>query len=383
MLPFYINIEVYAASPKSTLIVESGGATVAPNSTLPLIDGFSKTWTIKSQYGWKVYSPDARIIKVYINRDRNNSKTGITINALSPDNRLNPGSNPGYTYITISELTTNTSRTFFVQVKPHVNAIHLSASTTTITSGEKLKLSAMTRPMNFVGVSGHGKITWSSSNTSIATVNQNGIVSFKLPGTVVIKVTYSDYKHASVSTSLNFAVGSPPSKLSVKDKNTQNQINASNKLAIFEGISKNWIVNSYKGWDISSPNLGIINLNWNHETDTVSFTGAKPGITTITITEKYTGKRKIYTIEVLEKVKEVSIKNKASVGRAKVLGNEFTLSSETKPVNYVGRSGYGSITWSSSNENIARVDPKTGKVKCNNIGLERNSIYNSNIYGRK
>ena len=61
---------------------------------------------------------------------------------------------------------------------------------TTINVGATCKLKAVIYPSN----ASNKNVTWSSSNKNIATVNSNGVVTGKKPGTVTIKVTSKDNK---------------------------------------------------------------------------------------------------------------------------------------------------------------------------------------------
>ena len=305
------------------------------NQTQPLIVDFEGKWKITSSYGWSVYSPNNGIIKV---TDINHNNGTITFKALRSDISYISGK-PGLTYILITEKETGAWQKHWVQVKPYVTGIKISGFSGPV-AGDVQNLTAKTYSQNYVGQKGHGTIIWSSSNANIATVNQNGKVSFLAPGTVKITVTYSDGKHPSKSAYVDYKVGKLASKLKVTDVVLRD---VQNKTTITKGQSIMWNIKSAKGWKISSPNNGIIKLSWNKNNNTVTFTGNNYGTTTITISEYYTGISKTYTIEV-RKPSEVKFNlNNISMK----VGDKKTITYST---NYNEK-----VTWKIENTNIAGV----------------------------
>ena len=97
----------------------------------------------------------------------------------------------------------------------HVESVDIGITQTTKYVGDKLQLTAKITPD---AASGH-KVTWSSNNTSIATVSNNGLVTTKKVGTVVITAKV-DGKEASgtiivkskTSTPTPTPTGSTPTK---------------------------------------------------------------------------------------------------------------------------------------------------------------------------
>ena len=305
------------------------------NQTQPLIVDFEGKWKITSSYGWSVYSPNNGIIKV---TDINHNNGTITFKALRSDISYISGK-PGLTYIQITEKETGAWQKHWVQVKPYVTGIKISGFSGPV-AGDVQNLTAKTYSQNYVGQKGHGTIIWSSSNANIATVNQNGKVSFLAPGSVKITVTYSDGKHPSKSAYVDYKVGKLASKLKVTDVVLRD---VQNKTTIIKGQSIMWNIKSAKGWKISSPNNGIIKLSWNKNNNTVTFTGNNYGTTTITISEYYTGISKTYTIEV-RKPSEVKFNlNNISMK----VGDKKTITYST---NYNEK-----VTWKIENTNIAGV----------------------------
>lgn len=63
-----------------------------------------------------------------------------------------------------------------------VNSISLNKTSAVIQTGKTLRLSASLKPTNAT----NRTVTWSSSNTAVATVNSSGLVTTKYPGTAII-----------------------------------------------------------------------------------------------------------------------------------------------------------------------------------------------------
>lgn len=353
--PFYTaSRKIVVSKPTTSYLKVNTGTT---ESVQPLIVGFEKTWNISTKYGWTVSSPNVGIIKV-TNIDHNNGK--ITFKALRSDISYISG-NPGFTYIDIMENYTGVSKRLCVRVKPYVNSIKISNYSNPV-AGDVQYLKATTYPENYVGKAGYGKITWRTSNSNVATVDQKGNVAFKSTGKVRITVEYTDGRHGTPSAWVDYTVGKPTSKLNIKYKGTNNSVKSSSE--IFTGFGGSWTITSARGWGISSPNNGIIDLKWDKNNNSVSYTAKKTGTTTITISEYYTGNSKTYTIKVIKPVEKIAITNKPNSIK---VGSSYKLTAVTSPVNYVGRAGYGSVSWSSNNTKVATVD-KNGNVKVKTNG---------------
>lgn len=97
---------------------------------------------------------------------------------------------PGECTITVSTTDgSNIVKTCKVIVCEKALSVKISAPATTVENGKKLQLGAtVTTADGYV----YNDVAWSSSNTEIATVDKNGLVTAKYPGTVVIKAMAVD-----------------------------------------------------------------------------------------------------------------------------------------------------------------------------------------------
>ena len=98
--------------------------------------------------------------------------------------------------------------------------------------------------------------------------------------------------------------------------------------------------------------------------------GDKMKSTYITITEKYTGEKKTFYVNVYPYATNIQITNK---NQAFKVGSTYKLNAQTGPYNFVGKAGFGSVTWVSSEPDVATVDNK-GNVKVKAYGQARITV---------
>lgn len=124
----------------------------------------------------------------------------------------------------------------------------------TIAVGGTCKLKAVINPSN----ASNKKVTWSSSNKNIATVNCNGVVTGKNPGTVTIKATSKDNKKVYGSRKItvkNVAVSS------VKLNKTNYEIIGGKKITLKATVYPSNATNKGVSW--SSSNNKIVSVSSN------------------------------------------------------------------------------------------------------------------------
>ncbi|MBQ7278102.1 MAG: Ig domain-containing protein [Clostridia bacterium] len=109
------------------------------------------------------------------------------------------------------------SETFAATAK--VKTVSITNGGVCIMVGDTYSMKATVSPSN----AGNKKLTWSSSNTKVATVNSNGVVTGKKAGTVTIKAVSKDNSKATASCKIT--VQNSPAVTSVKlDKTTVNML---------------------------------------------------------------------------------------------------------------------------------------------------------------
>ena len=103
-------------------------------------------------------------------------------------------------YGSISEIDKNLT---FVDPTVHVTSVSVDPTSMKMLIGEKKTITATVLPKNATDKS----IQWSSSKESVATVDQNGVVTAKAAGsTIIVALTNDGYKTASCSVTVNAAV---------------------------------------------------------------------------------------------------------------------------------------------------------------------------------
>jgi len=216
--------------------------------------------------------------------------------------------------------------------------------------GIKKQLVAVFEPSNATNKT----VTWSSSNTSVATVDASGIVSTISPGTATITVTSSDggYKAASVIEVIN-----PTNTIEITGVEFSQ---STYSVAIGGTISLNPIVYptnaTYKAvsFESSDPSVATVDENGKRK-------GIKKGTAKITVTTKRNNKKAVVTVN----VNSVSVSgielNATNINITK--GNTYSLQANILPSLATNKK----VTWSSSNTSIATVD-SNGIVKGINSG---------------
>lgn len=219
-----------------------------------------------------------------------------------------------------------------------VNDISVDPTTATVTEGQNTDLTATVTPGN----ASNGNVTWSSSNTSFATVDSNGVVTGVSAGTATITVTTQDGNRSATSTvtvqtatvSVTGVSVSPTSATVTEGQNTD----------LTATVSPENASNSNVTWSSSNTSLATVNSNG-------MVTGVSPGNATITVTTQ-DGNRTA-TAEVTVSAATVSVTGVSVSPTTATLdeGNSTTLAATVTPSN----ASNGSVTWSSSNTSIAFV----------------------------
>ena len=230
-----------------------------------------------------------------------------------------------------------------VTVAQWVTSISLDKTSITLNEGQEQTLTATVNPSNAADKS----LNWTSSNTSVATVNAEGKVTAVSKGTATIKAEAKDGsgKYASCSVTVERPV-------------TSIELNKTS-LVLYRGTS---IVTETLTATVTPSDASNTAVTWtssNTSVATVSssgvVTGKSKGTATITVTAKDgNGAHATCAVEVKQYVTSISL-DKTSLPL--VIGDEVTLSVTILPDNANDKT----YTWSSSDSSIASVD-NSGKV---------------------
>ena len=99
--------------------------------------------------------------------------------------------------------------------KVAVTGITLSKSSVSLTVGDTTKITASVKPTNATDKS----VTWSSSDTKVATVDKNGNISAKAAGTATITAKSSNGKSATLKVSVTAKSDTKPQDIPVTELN--------------------------------------------------------------------------------------------------------------------------------------------------------------------
>ena len=266
-----------------------------------------------------------------------NTEKNYTLTITGMENYKNysqAGISGADTKVTVSSLT-----------EKETQAIAFAEETITKTFGEEAFAVLLSG-----SVMGTGKVTYSSSNQQVATVNSNGIVTICGAGSTVITVQIAaddNYKAAEDTLSLTVKQSSDALVYEVTEVNWVYKDKKTNPLTIKNGASG---TTSYESSDSS---VAVVD----------SVTGEveikKPGTAVITATftadadSAYKNSVASYTIKAAKKADALYYESAAIT---KTYGDAADTNNSLNPTDTTG-----TITYSSSNTNVATVDNATGK----------------------
>ena len=230
--------------------------------------------------------------------------------------------------------------------------IKLDIKNAKIKKGESIKINATVIPNNAENKS----LTWTSSNNSIAIVN-NGTIRGIKEGTTKIKVKTTNGIEKEIEVEVQEKTQEVlPTGVSIKEKTIMLEPN------------KEKVINA----TVSPSNAENKSLVWTSNNEKVAIVDSKGKVTTIKegsaiITAK-TINGKIATIKIM--VAEKEVEKPTTSGQIEVTLNKTSMSlkigeSETLKANVIGSNKR--VTWVSSNSNIATVD-ENGKVVAKAVG---------------
>lgn len=226
-----------------------------------------------------------------------------------------------------------------------VTGVSLDKTSLTLEAGQTAQLTATVQPAN----ADNQSVTWSSSNTAVASVDTNGKVTANGKGTASITVTTADGNHTATCT---ITVTEPAAPIEV----TAIAIQSATTIAI--GSTETLTVtytpadaNTGKAVTWSSSNAAVATVDTNG-----TVTGVAAGTATITATSTT---NKAITASCIVTVQAVAVTG-VSLSKTSInlqIGGTETLTATVSPNNATNKS----ISWSSSATSVATVD-KNGKV---------------------
>lgn len=315
-------------------------------------------WTAKLNKGETDYLPDITLnlgmaeswpyasIPVTAIPDWSSSNTGVA--TVNSNYGTITGVNVGSTNLTVKEDISGISRTRTVSVTdPNaVTGVSLNKSSLSLNTNESSSLIATVSP----GSASNKNVTWSSSNTGVATVSSSGVVSAKKAGTATITVrTVSGNKTATCKVT----VSDVPVTGVTLDKSNMT-ISTGNSQSLKASVSPSNATNKNVTWSSSNNSVATVDANG-------LVRAVNTGNAVITCRTVSGGKSATCTVNVTKAVTGVRLDRSSMDIPADGAGK---LSATVSPSDATDKT----VTWSSSNRSVARVD-SNGNVTAVSPGL--------------
>lgn len=232
-----------------------------------------------------------------------------------------------------------------------VSKISISAKSKKVAAGNKITLTATVSPSNAT----NKKVTWKSSNTSYATVDQKGVVAAKSNAagkTVTITATAKDGSGIKGTYQLSI-YGVSRISLSGISKN----IAAGKKITLKPTVSPKDVVNKKLKWSSSNTKIAVVNQAG---VVTVKKNAGNKSVTITAAAQDGSNKKATYKIKVMKGVvKTISVSGKKTVKAGKSL--------KLKAKVTASKGANKKLKWSSRNTKYATVS-SSGSVKALKAG---------------
>jgi uncharacterized protein YjdB len=224
-----------------------------------------------------------------------------------------------------------------------ITGVTMSPTTVSVAVGATTTLGATVVPSNAT----NKNVSWSSSNTSVATVNASGVVSGVAAGTATITVTTQDGSKIATSAVTVTAVNNNVSVTGVSVNPTAVSLAAGSTTTLSPTVAPSNATNKNVSW--SSSNISIATVN---TSGVVSGVGA--GTATITVTTQDGSKIATSAITVTAVNNNVLVTGvtMSPTAVSVTAGATTTLSATVVPSNATNKN----VSWSSSNTSVATVN---------------------------
>lgn len=229
-------------------------------------------------------------------------------------------------------------------VYEHTVGIRLETEQARVRKGGRLTLAAVAQPEGKTD----GRLVWSSSDGSVASVDEEGVVSGKSKGEAVITVTAVD---GGYTAECRVRVYQPVTELRMDNRsmtvNTGEDIRLTATILPYDADNKSIV------WSSDNPDVADVNGKG-------VVTGVKAGQTVIRATSEDEGISDFCVVTVNQPVTGVSL-SKSELSFSKI-GDAEQLVASVQPADATNKE----LNWSSSDESVAIVS--NGRVLCSGYG---------------
>jgi len=236
-----------------------------------------------------------------------------------------------------------------------VTDIFQTKPSTTILVGNTERLYAEIVP-NYATNQG---VTWKTSNTTVATVDQNGVVTGIKEGEATITATANDRRGEGAPYSASWTVTVSKATVHVTgvtlDKSSISSLKVNQKQTLIATVNPPNATDQVLNWSTSNSNVVEVEQDG-------KVTAIAAGTATITATARDNGIKATCTVTVLQSPTGISL-NKSSIPKL-IKGSKETLTATVIPSNAADKS----VTWSSDKPSIAEVS-SSGVVTAKASGM--------------
>lgn len=254
------------------------------------------------------------------------------------------GRTKGTAKITVTTKDGGYTDSCIVEVVQLATDVTLDFTSISINAGKTKTLVATVKP----STASDKTVTWKSSNKKVATVSSKGVVTAVAAGTANITATSGD---GNASVYCKVTVTQPPTGVSLSSKTLKVAIGKTGTLTA--KVKPDNVSNKNVNWKSSNEKIATVSENG-------VIKGIKAGTVKITATTMDGKFSATCSVTVYTAVKSVKL-NKTSLTLK--YGNSTTITPTISPSNAT----YKTVTWSSSDTDVATVD-KDGKVKAVGVG---------------
>ena len=217
-----------------------------------------------------------------------------------------------------------------------VTSVTFDKTWVSVSAGSSFTITPTVLPANATNKT----LTWTSSNTSVATVNSNGVVTAKGEGSAQIKATSTNGKVATCSVKVTAA---SVAVTSVTFDKTWVSVSAGNSFTITPTVAPSNATNKNLTWTSSNPSVATVSNG--------VVTGVSEGSAQIKATAS-NGKVATCSVKVTAATTAVTSITFDKTWVAVAAGNSFAITATVAPSNATNKT----LTWTSSNPSVATVN---------------------------
>ncbi len=220
-----------------------------------------------------------------------------------------------------------------LRVADKAASVVISKSSLSLEAGDKYTLSATVTTLDGID---YGDVKWTSSDTTVATVDQNGVVTAKYPGSTVIKATALDGSGKNAVCILT--VTKKVEGVSITESKT---VYVGKSFTLTPVFTPSYATNKNVTWSSADSTIASVD-------STGKVTGKKEGTTTITVKTVDGGFTANCTVKVMIQTTGVTLnRTEAKINK----GDTFLLIPTVLPSNATNKE----VTWKSSDTKVATV----------------------------